>query len=333
MNRHRNRIVARIERLAALASLVLAAAGAAIAQAPEQVQYLPQDGAAIIVWMAPAGNVTGYNVYQTIVTNPGKDPAAPTKITPEPIKTTSYRVEKLENGTAYHFRVSAIVDGKESEAVGPFPARETQGSHVACVPQKPTKLAGRDGFFGVNIGTNYPGSHEIDADGVIKMRGSGWDIQSDADGFYFLAMQIPGDLTITARCVSGPTATSDGNSWNLAGPMIRESLDSRARLAMTQVAREGRLQFKRRTEFAASPPDTQTDEIEPTKRPVWLRLVRKGNDFTGFVSEDGSKWLQITDTETIPDFVKEPYVGLAVCAHQDEEYTNVTFDSVTITSP
>jgi hypothetical protein len=115
--------------------------------------------------------------------------------------------------------------------------------------------------------------------------------------------------------------------------MFRESLDSRARLAMTQVAREGNLQFKRRTAFAESPPDTQTSEIELTKRPVWLRLVRKGNDFTGFVSEDGSNWIQITDTETIPDFVKEPYVRLAISAHQDGEYTTVAFDNVTITSP
>jgi regulation of enolase protein 1 (concanavalin A-like superfamily) len=102
---------------------------------------------------------------------------------------------------------------------------------------------------------------------------------------------------------------------------------------MTQVARKGNLQFKRRTGFAESPPDTQTDAIAADKRPVWLRLVRKGDEFTGFVSEDGSNWIQVGDTEKIDGFAKEPYVGLAACAHQDKEYSNVAFDNVTITSP
>jgi hypothetical protein len=165
------------------------------------------------------------------------------------------------------------------------------------------------------------------------MKASGWDIQNSADGCYFLAMPVAGDLTVTARCVSGPTATSDDNEWNLGGPMIRESLDSRARLAMTQVARVGSLQFKRRTDFAESPPDTKTDEIPADKRPVWLRVVRKGNDFRGFVSEDGSSWIQVGDTETIAGFAREPFVGLTLCGHQDGEYSTAVFDHFKITSP
>jgi Fibronectin type III domain len=326
-------LVSRVEALASIVVVLLLTAGIASADPPDQVQYLPRDGAAIVTWMAPTGNVTGYNVYQQIVTDPKSQPAAATKVNTDPIKETSFMVPNLMNGTAYHFSVSAIVDGKESEQVGPFPAQTDQGTYVAVIPQKPVKLGGAGEFYGSNIGTNYPGSHEVDAQGTIMMKASGWDIQSDADGCYFLAMPMAGDITVTVRCVSGPTATSDDNGWNLGGPMIRESLDARARLAMTQVARTGNLQFKRRTGFAESPPDTQTTDIDPTKRPVWLRIVRKVNDFTGFVSEDGTNWIQVGDTETIDNFAKEPYVGLTLSAHQDGEYTTAVFDNFKITSP
>jgi hypothetical protein len=311
---------------------VLATASAA-AQAPDNVQYLPQDGAVIVLWTAPAGNVTGYNVYQQIVTDPTSQPAAGEKVNAEPVKGTSLRVDKLQNGTSYHFTVSAIVDGKESEKVGPAPAQTDQGDIVAAVPQKPVQLGGAGEFYGYNIGTDFPGSHQVAANGEITIKGSGWDIQSDADGFYYLAMPMAGDITVTVRTVSGPTATSDDNDWNLGGPMIRETLDSRSRLAMAQVARKGCLQFKRRLEFGEGPPDTCGDEISPEKRPVWLRVVRKGDDFSGFISEDGTAWTQVGETVTIANFVKEPYVGLAVSAHQDAEYTTIVFDNFKITSP
>jgi len=323
----------RIELLASIAVVAVLSTGAAMADPPDQVQYLPRDGAVIVVWIAPAGTVTGYNVYQQIVEDPTKAPAAAVKVNTDPIKETSFMVQGLKNGTSYHFTVSAIVDGKESDQVGPYPAQTDQGTYVAVVPQKPVQLGGAGEFYGINIGTNYPGSHSVDANGVVSMKASGWDIQSDADGLYFLAMPVAGDITVTARCISGPTATSDDNDWNLGGPLIRESLDSRARLAMTQCARKGRLQFKRRTDFNESPPDTGYDDIPADKRPIWLRVVRKGNAFTGFVSEDGANWIQVGDTETIADFAKEPYVGLALCAHQDAEYTTAQFDNFKITSP
>jgi hypothetical protein len=320
--------VGRGRLLAVLAAMTALTIHAAVAQAPDQVQYLPRDGAAIIVWTGVA-DATGYNVYQQIVTDPTATPAAGTKVNAEPIKTTSYVVENLKNGTHYHFRVTAIVGGQESEAVGPYPAQGDQGEFVAVVPQAPVL----GNHYGHNIGTNYPGSHQVTADGVITLRASGWDIQSDADGFYFLAAPAAGDVTVTARVVSGPTETSDGNGWNLGGVTIRESLDSRARLVMTQVAREGCAQWKRRTEFAESPPDTCSDDFDPTKRPLWVRVVRKGDEFSGYLSADGNDWKQVGETITIPDFPKDAYVGLAQCAHQDGEYSTIVFDNYTVTSP
>jgi hypothetical protein len=317
--------------LAALASVLLA--GAAAAQAPEQVQYLPRDGAAIVLWN-PVPNATGYNVWQQEVESPTSDTLTLKKVNPEPVTTTSLMVENLTNGKSYHFRVSAIVGGTESDPVGPAVAQGDQGDFVAVVPQKPVKLAGRpEDFYGHNIGTDYPGSHTVSETGTITMKASGWDIQSEADGFYFLAAPIKGDVTMTVRVVSGPTETANESTWNLSGLQIRESLDAQARFAMQQVASNGPIQFKRRTEFAQGPPDTPEADGDPTRRPVFLKLERKGDDFSGFVSDDGTNWTQIGETVNIADFPDEAYAGLGHSSHDDGEYSEVVFDQLTITQP
>jgi hypothetical protein len=314
---------------------MLLAVGAASAQGPEQVQYMPRDGAVAIVWMAPAGDVTGYNVYQYEPSTPGGDLGTAKKVNAEPIKTTSYVVEGLTNGKSYHFKVSAIVGGTESAQVGPQPTHRDPpgGTAVVAVPQAPVTVGGTPGFVGYNIGTNFPGSHTIEANGTITMKASGWDIWEQSDGFYFLATPIAGDLTVTARVVSGPTETADGNGWNLGGPMLRESLDARSRFAMMQVARDNELQFKKRVNFDETPENNGLSRDDNTARPVWVRIQRKGDEIHAWYSNDGTTYEEVGEGVTIEGFAKEPFVGLALSSHEDSQYSTMVFDSVTITKP
>jgi hypothetical protein len=327
--------------LGTMAAAVMLAVGAAMAQAPEQVQYLPRDGAVVIVWMAPSGDVTGYNVYQFEPATPGGDLGTGRKVNAEPIKATSYVVEGLTNGKAYHFKVSAIVDGTESDQVGPQPTHHepAYGERVVVIPQTPVTVGGVEGFVGHTIGTNFPGSHTVE-NGTITMRASGWDIWESSDGFYFLATPMEGNLTITARVVSGPTPVANGgNGWELGGPMIRESLDARSRFAMMQIS-QGRAntthQFKRREEFDTTPvnSDHDRDEIPTTDRPIWARLTRNGDEFHGFISRDGSEFIEVGEGTEIPDFSRTAFVGLALTAHNQPDTGQVStavFDNVTIT--
>jgi hypothetical protein len=320
------------------ALIAFLAIGVAAAQTPQQVEYQPRDGAAIVSWLAPAGNVTGYHVYQQIVTTPGVAPTDRVKVTTDPIKETSLTIPSLKNGTAYRFLVSAIVDGKESDAVGPAPARDgDSGATVVVVPHPPTPLGGSGEFYGHTIGTDFPGSHTVAADGTITMRASGWDIYGVADGCYFLAMRMGGDMTITACCVSGPTVTADGNNWQLGGPMIRESLDARSRFAFTQINRAEDFAFTRRSKFGAEITDPADYDSKPRadneKRPVWVRLQRTGDEFHAYMSEDGAAWVEIGTGAKLDAFAKEPYVGLVLCAREESEYTTAVFDNFKISSP
>lgn len=323
--------------LKALASIVITAAfgtGIAVAAPPTLVQQVPNDGSVLVVWSAPAGTITGYNVYQQVVTDPAADLPAATKVNTDPIKETSLLVQGLTNGTCYHFTVSAIVDGTESEKAGPTVAAGDDGTKVCVAPQKPTTIPGVTGnFVGINVGTDYPGSHTVDASGVVTLKASGFDIWNEADGMYFLAMPMAGDITMTARVVSGPTATTDEDGWNQGGPMIRETLDSASRFAMLLISNRNSMQFKKRVVVAEQPQNDDASQDDNENRPVTLRIERKGSDFRAWFSTDGTNFEEVGSGVTIENFAKEPYVGLALSGHQEGEYSTMVVDNFKITTP
>ncbi|MBC7320102.1 hypothetical protein H5T89_05620, partial [bacterium] len=51
---------------------------------------------------------------------------------------------------------------------------------------------------------------------------------------------------------------------------------------------------------------------EPTENsPIWIRLVRHGNSFTGYISYDGREWIKLRDTKPVPGLAEEMDIGLA----------------------
>jgi hypothetical protein len=116
--------------------------------------------------------------------------------------------------------------------------------------------------------------------------------------------------------------------------MIRESLVGDARMAITAVMRTNPLQYKVRETEGATPHYDLFDRGDNTKRPVWLRVVRAGNAFTSFESEDGTTFKPIGSPITVDGFAKTAYVGLAFCGHGAEgEYNTIVYDNFTVTTP
>src|SRR5262249_46191102 len=66
--------------------------------------------------------------------------------------------------------------------------------------------------------------------------------------------------------------------------------------------------------------------------PIWVQLVRAGNDFSAFYSAEGSQWTQIGATQTIA-MSSTTLAGLAVTAHNNAALCNVTFTDVSLTTP
>ncbi len=59
-----------------------------------------------------------------------------------------------------------------------------------------------------------------------------------------------------------------------------------------------------------------------------MRLVRAGNNFSGYVSGDGTNWTRV-ESATIP-MAPGIYMGLALTAHNNTRLNSTLFDSVSV---
>lgn len=174
------------------------------------------------------------------------------------------------------------------------------------------------GFQGVS-GT----STEL-SNGSVSVSGAGTDIWDSADGFVFFNRPLHGDGSITTRVES----LTDTHAWAKAGVMVRATLDPDSPHVFAYVTpANGAGSHVRGTRGAAT---TNTAGPWWADAPYHLRLVRTGNTFAAYGSEDGSTWSLIaTQTVAMPVDV---YLGLAVSSHDSTRLNQVQFTQL-VTSP
>ncbi len=181
----------------------------------------------------------------------------------------------------------------------------------------PADWTGRDiGRVGV------PGSATF-LDGAFTLQGSGADIWGSADGCHFVSQSLSGDFVITARLAS----MSNTDYWAKAGLMIRESDAAGSRNVSLLVTPEaGGLRMQWRNSANGSTSDHQ---LSGSNAPRWLRILRSGDTFTGWQSDDGLTW---TNTHAVTVAMNSAVLlGLAVTSHQNELLNTAAFDQVNIT--
>jgi len=120
------------------------------------------------------------------------------------------------------------------------------------------------------------------------------------------------------------TAVQNVNSWSKAGVMIRESLATNAANAFVAVTPGNGVTWQYRS---STGDNTCFNNTSGLSAPCWVKLVRRGNTFTGCRSVDGLTWApQGTSTFTIASTV---YVGLALTSHNNSNLCAATFDNLT----
>src|SRR5262249_27768329 len=138
-----------------------------------------------------------------------------------------------------------------------------------------------------NVG--QPGSATFDpGTGTYTVKASGNDIWDVADGFQFVYKTLTGNGSITARV----TGTQFTDFFAKAGVMIRATLDANSPNALMLLFPQGHdnVEFGRRLVTAGC---CFADGAGISVRPQWVRLVRSGNDFSAFRSDNGTTFFQV----------------------------------------
>ena len=160
--------------------------------------------------------------------------------------------------------------------------------------------------------------------GAYTLTAAGWDLWAAEDDFQFAWKKLTGDISITAD-IDFPVKEGVHHRYRKAMLMFRQTLDTDAKYADVAVHGAGMtaLQYRR-----AKGANTQDIEIRTTM-PKRLRLEKRGDVFTMFVSSNGEPLHQVG--ASIKMHFDEPfYVGIGVSAHNREFPEKAVFSNVEI---
>lgn len=169
----------------------------------------------------------------------------------------------------------------------------------------------------------HAGSATYKNDGTITLLGSGRDIWNSTDSFHYVYNKMTGNGAIIARLVmQAPGAVK-------SGVMIREDLTPNSKYVILSVQNAYGARFEMRVTTGGSAVAGGVSQGGKAA-PIWLKLMRAGNTFTGYLSSDGITWTQTWQPVNLPDMAPSAYIGLVQCAVNNAAVEACTFDSVSV---
>jgi fibronectin type 3 domain-containing protein len=177
-------------------------------------------------------------------------------------------------------------------------------------------------WVALDIGTSTSGSTSY-GNNRFSVIGSGGDIWNNADAFRYVYQPVSGDGDVHARVLT--VQNTDG--WAKVGVMLRNTTAAGSMFAMVVVTPANGVNFQWRNGTNGC----QGTQITGISAPVWVRVVRTGNAFSGSYSANGTTWNQIGSSQTIP-MNTAALAGLAVTAHHEGALCLANFDNVAVSA-
>ena len=157
---------------------------------------------------------------------------------------------------------------------------------------------------------------------TFTVNGAGADIWGTSDSYQLVANFMKGDGSIVARVTSEDAA----NTFAKAGLVVTANGNWQANVIL-DIRPNGGIEFMSRPSSGA-----QMSFVagSASSFPVWLKLQRTGNTFTGYTSTDGTQWDVVGSTDvSMPNSIA---VGLAVTSHDVTVLDTAIFDHVVVAS-
>ncbi|MCU0916459.1 MAG: discoidin domain-containing protein, partial [Planctomycetes bacterium] len=151
--------------------------------------------------------------------------------------------------------------------------------------------------------------------GAFALGAGGTDIWNTVDQFRFAAKKLTGNGAIVAKVES----LVNTDPWAKLGVMIRESMAPGSRFAAVYATPGNGVRYQARlmTDAAAvSDTAVATPAQIALKAPVWVKMERAGNNFSGSYSTDGVKWTAMSWNPQAINMAASPvYIGLCATSH------------------
>ncbi|MEN2398900.1 family 16 glycosylhydrolase [Flavobacterium sp. MC2016-06] len=176
-------------------------------------------------------------------------------------------------------------------------------------------------WVSTDLGAVTPAGEATYSGGIFTVKGSGADIWESSDQFQYVNQPITGDAEIIAK-VNSLTNTS---TYAKAGVMFRETLTPTSKHAMADASAGAGIEFLSRDTTSG----TTIFEGVGGAAPKWVRLLRTGNVFTSYSSDNGTTWTQVGAARTIA-MGTTIYAGLAVTSHANGTLGTGVFSDVIV---
>ena len=158
------------------------------------------------------------------------------------------------------------------------------------------------------------------------LKASGWDFYHAEDAYATVYLKkLLGDFVATAKISAFGNRTSE---WYRTGLFVRNDIsksfdvDRGSLGSVLMFSTPGRAGIEY-DEFGNGCMHKAASENLPenSPTPIWVRLERHGDRFTGYVSLDGKNWIIKRQTNLIPGIEKAIDLGLAAGSPDQKQYT------------
>ena len=188
-------------------------------------------------------------------------------------------------------------------------------NHVG-IANPPRMQPGNTAWWSLDVGDVGVSGGMFFENDTYTVRGAGADMWGTSDSYHAVRHYMDGDGFIAAR-VASEDAT---NTFAKAGVEM-----DNGNKVLLDIRPNGVIEFMARPQGGSM----QFLAGSASSFPVWLKLDRRGNQVTGYMSQDGADWqtVGVTTMSNVP-----LWASLAVTSHDTRVLNTATFDHVVVAS-